>query len=146
RKPFPYVTGPGDQLYAQFSPDGRWVTYVSTETGRNEVYVAPFPWTGAKWQVSPGNAVLPRWRRQDELYFMNDGTSRLTVAKVNGRGANFEVIDTETLFDADNVSPSISSGQYDATADGQRFIVITTGKTGILPLTVVQNWTEELKA
>jgi len=43
RKSFPYITGPGDQLYAQFSPDGRWVAYTSSETGRNEVYVAPFP-------------------------------------------------------------------------------------------------------
>ena len=63
RKPFPYVTGPGDQLYGQFSPDGRWVAYTSTETGRNEVYVAPFPRTGAKWQVSQNGGMMPRWRR-----------------------------------------------------------------------------------
>jgi Tol biopolymer transport system component len=57
RKPFAYIAAPGNQLYAQFSPDGRWVAYSSDESGTLEVYVAPFPWTGAKWQVSNGEAL-----------------------------------------------------------------------------------------
>ncbi|HKU28482.1 MAG TPA: hypothetical protein VJQ54_23640, partial [Candidatus Sulfotelmatobacter sp.] len=146
RKPFPYVTGPGDQLYAQFSPDGKWVAYVSTETGRNEIYVAPFPRTGAKWQVSQNGGMLPRWRRDGaELLFAGFNSGQFMTAQVNGRGATFEVGEIRELFTIDNMSPSIASEQYDVSADGKRFLVITTGEAGTLPLTLVQNWSAELK-
>jgi len=145
-KPFPYITGPGDQLYAQFSPDGKWVAYVSTETGRNEVYVAPFPRTGAKWQVSQNGGMLPRWRRDGaELLFAGFNSGEFVAAQVNGRGANFEVGEIRDLFTINNMSPSIASEQYDVSADGKRFLVITTGEAGTLPLTLVQNWRAELK-
>jgi eukaryotic-like serine/threonine-protein kinase len=146
RKPFPYVTGPGDQQYAQFSPDGKWVAYVSDETGRNEVYVAPFPKTGAKWQVSQNGGMLPRWRRDGaELLFAGFNSGQFMAAKVNGRGANFEVGEVRELFTMNNMSPSIASEQYDVSADGKHFLVITTGEAGTLPLTLVQNWRAELK-
>jgi eukaryotic-like serine/threonine-protein kinase len=146
RKSFPYVTGPGDQLYAQFSPDGRWVAYTSSETGRNEVYVAPFPKTGAKWQISQNGGTLPRWRRDGaELFFAGFSSGQFAAAQVNGRGPNFEVGEIRDLFGINNMSPSIASAQYDNSADGKHFLVITTGEGGTLPLTLVQNWTAELK-
>jgi serine/threonine protein kinase len=146
RKPFPYVTGPGDQQYAQFSPDGKWVAYVSDETGRNEVYVAPFPRTGAKWQVSQNGGMLPRWRRDGaELLFAGFNSGQFMAAQVNGRGTNFEVGEVRELFTMNNMTPSIASEQYDVSADGNRFLVITTGEAGTLPLTLVQNWMADLK-
>ena len=146
RKPFPYVKGPGDQLYAQFSPDGHWVAYTSNETGRNEVYVAPFPRTGAKWQVSQNGGALPRWRRDGkELFFAGASSGQFMAAQVNERGPNFEVGEIRDLFTISNMSPSIASAQYDVSADGKRLLVITTGETGTLPLTLVQNWTTEVK-
>lgn len=146
RKPFPYVAGPGDQQYAQFSPDGKWVAYVSDETGRNEVYVAPFPKTGAKWQVSQNGGMLPRWRRDGaELLFAGFNSGQFMAAQVNGRGANFEVGEVRELFTLNSMTPSIASEQYDVSADGKRFLVITTGEAGTLPLTLVQNWRAELK-
>ena len=146
RKSFPYVTGPGDQLYAQFSPDGRWVAYTSNETGRNEVYVAPFPRTGAKWQVSQNGGTLPRWRRDGaELIFAGFSSGQFIAAQVNGRGPDFEVGEIHDLFTINNMSPSIASAQYDISADSKRFLVITTGEGGTLPLTLVQNWTAELR-
>ena len=57
RKPFPFLQTQFNEAFGQFSPDGRWVAYASNESGRNEVYVAPFPGPGGKWQVSTG------WRR-----------------------------------------------------------------------------------
>jgi eukaryotic-like serine/threonine-protein kinase len=146
RKPFPYVAGPGDQLYAQFSPDGRWVAYTSNETGRNEVYVAPFPRTGAKWQVSQNGGTLPRWRRDGaELFFAGFSSGEFAVAQVNAHGPNFAVGDIHDLFVINNMSPSIASDQYDVSANGKRFLVITTGEGGTQPLTLVQNWAAELK-
>ena len=145
-KPFAYETAAGDQTLAQFSPDGRWVAYVSTETGRSEIFVAPFPPNGAKYQVSTEGGTMPRWRRDGkELFFGGLGSSRLIAAAVSGKGPNFEVNGIRPLFDTNNMSPNIASAQYDVTADGQRFLAITTGDAGTLPLTLVQNWTAELR-
>jgi eukaryotic-like serine/threonine-protein kinase len=145
-KPFPYITGPGDQANAAFSPDGRWVAYVSNENTRQEVYVAPFPWTGAKWQVSSSGGNLPRWRGDGaELFFAVPGISQLMAAEVNGRGPSFEVGEVRALFTINNMSPNTDNSQFAVTRDGQRFVAMTTGETGSLPLTLVQNWTAELR-
>ncbi|MGH9497014.1 MAG: TolB family protein, partial [Candidatus Sulfotelmatobacter sp.] len=152
RKPFPYLTGPGDQLYAEFSPDGKWVAYTSSETGRSEIYVAPFPATGTKWQITSGGGAYPRWRHDGKaIFYLTTGSSLVFEATVSGNGATsanpptFEVGESKALFDAQNMSPNIASSQFDVTSDGQRFIVITTGDEGSLPLNVVQNWTSQLK-
>ena len=148
RKPYAYETQPGNQYQAQFSPDGRWVAYASDEAGRAEVYVAPFPWTGAKWQVSTNGGVLPRWRRDGkELYFCQQGSSRVFVASVDGRGPSFQVGEVRPLFSLFNLSPSIAPSLYAVTGDGQKFVFITVGEasSGSVPLTLVENWPAELK-
>lgn len=146
RKPFPYAVGPGDQQYAQFSPDGRWVAYVSSETGQTELYVAPFPWTGAKWQISPSGGWVERWTRGGkEIVFQAAGTPNTWIAEVDGHGSSFDVGAVHVLFESNNLAPNISATQYAVTRDGQRFLEITTGDAGRLPLTVIQNWTQELK-
>jgi Tol biopolymer transport system component len=52
RKPRPFFQTPFDKFGPQFSPDGRWIAYFSNESGRNQVYVQPYPGPGGKWQVS----------------------------------------------------------------------------------------------
>jgi eukaryotic-like serine/threonine-protein kinase len=146
RKPFAYIAAPGNQIDAQFSPDGHWVAYASDESGHWEIYVAPFPWTGAKWQVSNGDGLVPRWRRDGkEIYFEKTGDNGVFEADVNGHGSSFEVAEVHTLFHIDNQSPNMAGQQFAITADGQRLLWITTGDAGKLPLNVIQNWTEELK-
>ena len=73
----PYLQGASDESQAQFSPDGLWVAYASTESGQPEVYVQPFPATGAKWQVSVGGGEQPRWRRdgKEVFYLAEDDSS-----------------------------------------------------------------------
>jgi Tol biopolymer transport system component/tRNA A-37 threonylcarbamoyl transferase component Bud32 len=148
RKPFAYIAAPGNQLYAQFSPDGRWVAYSSDESGTLEVYVAPFPWTGAKWQVSNGGGVLPRWRRDGkQIFFLRMGSASTFGADVDGDGSSFEVGAVHTLYNVNNLSPNTAGQQYSVTGDGQRFLQITTGDTGKgrRPLNVIQNWTLQLQ-
>jgi eukaryotic-like serine/threonine-protein kinase len=147
RKPFAYINAPGNQQYAQFSPDGHWVAYSSDESGQLEVYVAPFPGTGAKWQVSNGGGVLPRWRRDGkEIFFLRMGSASTFGADVNGHGSSFEVGAVHVLYNVNNLSPNTAGQQYSVTGDGQRFLQITTGDAGKgrLPLNVIQNWTAEL--
>jgi Tol biopolymer transport system component len=145
-KPFTYASGPGDQVLGQFSPDGKWVVYAANETGRMEIYVAPFPWTGSKWQVSSTGGMRARWRRDGkEIVFEIPGTGRVMMAEVNTRGSSFELGEVRTLFEGHNFSPSNVGSQWSLSSDGQRALNITTGATGVLPLTLIQNWTGELK-
>jgi len=119
---------------------------VSSESGRNEVYVAPFPWTGAKWQVSTSGGVFPRWRRDSaEFFFMVPGISLVMAARVNGRGPSFEVGEVRPLFSIANMYPIGYAFEYAVTGDGQRFVIETTGEAASLPLTLIQNWTSELQ-
>src|SRR5713101_7655451 len=62
RRPFPFLQTQFNTTYGRFSPDGRWVAYQSNESGRFEIYVAPFPGPGGKWQVSIAGGTDPRWR------------------------------------------------------------------------------------
>ncbi len=81
RKPHLYLGTEFIENAARFSPDGKWVAYHSNETGFNEVYVAPFPPTGAKWQVSSGGGVVPRWRGDGkELFHVVPGTPARIMA------------------------------------------------------------------
>ena len=145
-KPFPYVSTPGDQGFAQFSPDGKWVAYASSETGRMEVYVVPFPGTGAKWQISASGGTRPRWRRDGkEILFEVPGSGKVMAAQVNSHGSNFEFGDVRLLFESNNLPPNNAGSQWSLTSDGQRLLAITMGQTGSAPLTMIQNWTAEVK-
>jgi eukaryotic-like serine/threonine-protein kinase len=72
-KPIPVVHGPGWDGKGQFSPDGRWITYMSDESGRTEVYVRPFLRSGEKVRVSVVSGDEPRWRRDGkEIVFFGE--------------------------------------------------------------------------
>jgi Tol biopolymer transport system component len=148
RNPFSYTSAPGNQQFAQFSPDGHWVAYSSDESGQQEVYVAPFPWTGAKWQVSNGGGALPRWRRDGkEIFFLRMGSASIFAADVSSHASTFEVGTVRTAYNVNNLSPNTAGQQFAVTADGQRFLQITTGDAGKgkLPLNVIQNWPVQLQ-
>src|SRR4029077_15085112 len=60
-----------DETQGQFSSDGRWIAYTSNESGRDEVYVRPFPKAGGKWLVSTGGGSQPRWRADgNEIFYI----------------------------------------------------------------------------
>jgi Tol biopolymer transport system component/predicted Ser/Thr protein kinase len=146
RKPIPYTTWPGTHTNAQFSPDGRWVAYESNETGRYEIYVAPFPATGAKWVVSTDGGLVPRWRGDGkEIFYLSPNGAQMMSAQVSGKGAGFEVGEVRPLLPINNISPDMESEEYVVTRDGQRFVILTTGEVGSSPPILVQNWTAELK-
>ncbi len=143
--PIPYSTVPGDKVDAQFSPDGRWIAYSSRETERYEVEVAPFPWTGAKYQISSNGGRHPRWRGDGkELFFQVPGGTQIMSAEVNGDGPGFEVGKVSSLFTLDVPDSSQLGEGYAVSRDGQRFLAITTGSESSMPLTLVSNWTLEL--
>ncbi|HEU5256858.1 MAG TPA: protein kinase [Vicinamibacterales bacterium] len=143
RKPIPFATMPFSEAPGAFSPDGRWIAYSSNESGTNELYVAPFPARGGKWQVSNGSAGAFRWSRNgaEIVYLAPDST--LMAVDVNGKGTAFEVGTVKPLFRT-RVAPVRS--EWAVTPDGQRFLINTLPEQTVSPLiTVVVNWTAELK-
>ena len=137
RTPIKYTSG----RQGAFSPDGRWVAYVFVQPGSvPEILVAPFPWTGAKWQVSQGLGAEPRWRADGkELYYYD--LSQLFAAEVNGGSTTFQVGTSKPLF---HLALTGLSMEYSPSRDGQRFIAITPREGSSQQLTLVQNWTVEL--
>jgi Tol biopolymer transport system component len=147
RKPFAFLKTPFSESGGQFSPDGRWIAYVSTESGRPEVYIAPFTGgpsaAGGRWQITKDGGFQPRWRRDGkEIFFLYGG--RMWAAEVNGKGSTFEVGAVQSLFDFRAAAAPGSA--YEVSADGQRFLVnMLSGVPAASPLTLVTNWTADLK-
>ena len=126
-----------------FSPDGRWVAYVGQESGRPEIFVAPFPWTGTKWQISNGGGASPRWSANGkELYYFD--LTGLVAVQVDGSGSAFQVSSSKLLFNLP--LRGIIAREYSPTKDGQRFIAISPSEGSSQSLTLVQNWQAELKS
>jgi len=144
RKTVPFLATKFLETFGQFSPDDRWVAYLSNESGRTEVYVAPFPGPGGKWQVSTGGGNWPRWRRDGAEIFYQAPDDRLMAAAVNGKGASFEVGAVMPLFETRAMTGL--RFPYDVFADGQRFLINTLPEQATsAPITVVLNWTAGLK-
>jgi dipeptidyl aminopeptidase/acylaminoacyl peptidase len=121
RKPYPFLRTAVAENWAAFSPDGRWVAFSSTETGRAEVYVTPFPAGGRRWRVSTEGGSQARWRRDGKELFYLAPDRMLMAAAVNVQGADFNVGSIEPLFEF-----RFPYGQYhafDVSADGQRFLL-----------------------
>jgi Tol biopolymer transport system component len=140
---------------ARFSPDGRWVSYTSDETGRNEIYVRPFPDSSkSKVPISKGGGTQARWRRDVKELFYLSADSKMMAVEVNavtaGPPGSFKAGIPKALFGRPGLSMNglIRTHSYDVTPDGQRFLVNTTPETPaqqVSPITVVLNWQALLK-
>jgi dipeptidyl aminopeptidase/acylaminoacyl peptidase len=147
RKPQLFLQTPFYEGHGRFSPNGKWIAYVSDETGGPQVYVQSFPPSGGKWQVSTNGGVTPRWRRDgQELFYLAPDRKIMSVA-VKPIGNTFEIGSPEALFEApvDAVSAA-AANRYEVSADGQRFLVnIPSENVSPAPITVVVNWLANLK-
>jgi serine/threonine protein kinase len=143
RKPFPFLQTQFNEVSGRFSPDDRWVVYSSNESGRYEVYVAPFPGPGGKWQISTAGGDWPRWRSDgNEIFYLAPGRG-LMAAAVNGKGSSFEVGAVKPLF---QTRATGLEDRYAVSSDGQRFLINTAPEQAAsAPITVVLNWAAELK-
>jgi eukaryotic-like serine/threonine-protein kinase len=127
----------------QVSPDGRSVAYQSTETGRAEVYVRPFPGPGASRQISIAGGNWARWRGDGKEMFFVAPDGRIAVAEVSVRNGSLDSSEPRMLFDPQ--TSSIPNYTYDVSADGQRILAIVPRRTAGDGLTIVQNWPALLK-
>jgi len=146
-KPTVFLQTPFGESAAHFSPDGKWIAYHSNESGRQEVYVQPFPPTGGKWQVSVDGGSIPNWRRDGrELFFMSPD-SRLMAVDVE-LGPTFRAGVPKPLFEVPGWAgtPTGGAGRYAVSRDGKRFLFsVLSIATESYPIAVVLNWTAALK-
>ena len=140
RTPSAFLRTRFNEWGARLSKDGRWVAYVSDESGRPEVYVCSFDNSAKRWQISTSGGNAPRWRSDGKELFYVAADSTLMFAPVRS-GATFEAGSPVALF---KIGAERSS-YYDVTADGQRFLVNSRTDAQPLPITVVLNWTSQLR-
>jgi hypothetical protein len=124
----------------RFSPDGRRLAYVAAEGGRSEVFVSPFPQTGARWQVSVNGGVQPVWRGDGRELFYFEPNGNLMSVDVQP-GATFAAGVPRVLFRTGVDDPSPILNDYDATDDGQRFLLkLRAAGTSPPQLKLVLDW------
>jgi len=144
RKARPFLSTPFHERSAQFSPDGRWMAYESAESGRSEIYVQAFPASGGKWQISSAGGSYPRWRRDGkELFYIAPDQTLMAVEITTA--SQFAAGVPTALFRTQIKRLDIGF-QYDVSPDGKRFLINTlAGEEKSEAITIVQNWTAELK-
>ena len=139
-----------NEFQPRLSPDGRWLAYVSDESGQDEVYVRPFPAMDVKWQVSNGGGLEPAWTRDGrELFYRTTrspslGTTLMAVAISTTKG--FQAEAPKRLFEGPYDMVPVYGQEYDVSPDGKRFAMIKfEPPQSPSHLEVVLNWFEELK-
>jgi Tol biopolymer transport system component/predicted Ser/Thr protein kinase len=146
RKPFPFIQGGFAAHEARFSPNGRYVAYASSETGRFEIYVQTFPDHLGKWQISTAGGTEPAWRRDGKELFYLSADSKMMAVEVNTDSGQLQAGIPKPLFQAQLATSIYWRNRYVVSADGQRFLILAPiGETSSNPLTVVVNWLAAVK-
>jgi dipeptidyl aminopeptidase/acylaminoacyl peptidase len=142
RKPIPVVRTQFAEIWATFSPDGKYIAYQSNESGRAEIYVQEFPDARNKWQVSTDGGVESHWRADGKELFYRSGP-RIMAVPVQ-LGASFSAGTPAALFET-RFSSVVARGLFRPAPDGQRFVVLASRAVGAeQPASVVLNWTSAL--
>jgi Tol biopolymer transport system component len=137
RKPRPFIKTPFSEAGARVSPDGRYVAYASNESGRNEIYVQPFPGLGKKWQVSTNGGSLVRWAQSGkEMLYRSENRYYAVPLTLEPFTLGTPVLLFEGRY----------NGRFDPAPDGRSFLMIRDiDERPRVEIRIVLNWLEELK-
>jgi serine/threonine-protein kinase len=146
REPKPFLNSMFNEEAPTFSPDGRWLAYVSNESGTYELYVRPFPGAGGKWQVSTGGAAVGKWSRGGNELFYATPDNKIVAVTYTASGDSFRVEKSELLSPGQLTNFALG---FDLHPDGKRFVVLgaPSGQqnAGINKVTFVFNFFDELR-
>jgi len=145
--PIPIVATAFTETSPAISPNGRWLAYSSNESGKNDIYVVPFPNThGGKWAISTDGGTEPVWSHRGTELFYRDASGNLVAVGVNAN-LTFSVGRSTTLFPAAGYESNRFTPQYAVARDDKRFLMIRPLETKSPDnIIIVENWFEELKA
>jgi eukaryotic-like serine/threonine-protein kinase len=140
--PRPVVAGPANERAGRFSPDGKWFCYISDESGRDELYVVPFPGPGGKWQISSGGVSQAFWLGDGgAIAYWQPADNKLLAVDFHARGGSVEIGPPRPLLGGRSI-PNVASSP---SPDGKRFLLaVPVGSEAPYTLTVVTNWTAML--
>jgi eukaryotic-like serine/threonine-protein kinase len=143
RKPYIYFQSPLEDERGRFSPNGHFVAYRSRESATEEIYVQTFPASGGKWPISTNGGQNPVWApKGNEIFFIAPDGKLMSVDV--GSGNAFDPGKPKALFDT--LMARTSQGTtFDVSADAQRFLFISRMAEATSSLSVVINWTADLK-
>jgi serine/threonine-protein kinase len=147
----PLVRTTAIEFNPEVSPDQRYVAYQSNESGREEIYVRPFPKVNdGRWQVSTDGGTRPVWARNGRELFYVDLANMLTAVPVQTSGPTFAAGNPAKLFEAMSTTSLTAPRDYDVSPDGRRFLMIKEGAAAdriatSAGMVAVLNWFEELK-
>ena len=138
-----FLKTPASERSPAFSPDGRWIAYVTNESGHDEVYVQAFPGPGGRWQVSVDGGVEPMWAPNGRELFYRNG-EKLMAVPIESTATSIGAGTPALLFEKRYVL-SGEGRYYDVAPDGQRFVMLKPVATAGDSLIVVQGFTRELE-
>jgi Tol biopolymer transport system component len=152
-EPVEYLSTTFFDRFPAISPDGRWVAYMSDESGRSEIYVRPFPAAAGKWQVSDGGGSWPAWSKDgSELIFRSeDGLMAAAVTVESGSfRADRPVPVASGGFSKDQIGISVSGSifpDFEPMPDGENFVVLQggEGQSRQTHVTLVTGWFDVLR-
>ncbi len=141
-----FLSTPAAESIPTPSPDGRYLAYVSDESGRDEVYIRQFPDGSGKRQVSLNGGTQPTWRRDGRELFYVEGASLMAV-EVSTEGG-LTLGRPQRLFDSEDLRSFSRHAEYDVSPDGERFLTTApaddeAGDGSVIR--VVQNWYEQFR-
>jgi serine/threonine-protein kinase len=141
------------ELQPKISPDGRWMAYMSNESGKSEIYVRPFPEVNkGRWQVSTSGGDSPLWSPDGRELFYRNGDFAIVVAIQTEK--TFKCGKPVSLFQGTYVPLSLQDAHtWDISPDGKRFLMMKQAASAGKPaaaetprqINIVVNWFEELK-
>ena len=145
--PVVFLSTPASEQAPKLSPDSRFVVYMSNESGRNEIYVRPFPEGAGKWQASADGGEKPRWSRDGTELFYVQGTSLMAVP-VSANAQAVVLGQPQQLFESSDLLQIRSTPSYDISADGKRLVLVApeqVEESAPPKIRIVQNWYEEFR-
>ena len=141
RHPFPLLSVDVDFYNPQFSPDGRWVSYISVQGGEQQLYITSFPDHKSTWQVTTKGCTEPRWNHNGHEIFCLSFDNKLQAIELDSRASSIQVGAVKTLFPAPLHTSTFNMWSYDVSADGQRFLFNADASTSdTSELSILVNW------
>ena len=153
QKPWIFLKTPFIEKWGRFSPDGRWVAYMSNESGGNEIYIRPFAppassgaaasATSGQWPISTAGGVFPVWRADGRALYYLSPTGAMMEAPIAVRDSALEPGTPVSLFPTHVYGGGTDNGQgrqYDVARDGRFLINTVLDDAAAAPITLIQNW------